>query len=85
MESARVHYGVAQTHHKLTFFNGIVEKTSDNGIKQLIEWKRERKLSNPAAKMPPSDNKTKTKNDPIKQADKEITWNNNNINVNKES
>lgn len=45
METARVHFGIAQTHHKLTLFNEKINENTDKGMKDLIEWKGRRKFS----------------------------------------
>ena len=44
MKSARVHYGIAQTHYKLTSFSGVISEDSDNGVRRLINWKDRRTL-----------------------------------------
>ena len=73
MESARVHYGIAQTHHKLSLFNGKIGMTSDNGIRQLIDWKGKRKLSKSAARSDDVNRETKIDSSHIKQTDSGIT------------
>jgi hypothetical protein len=44
MQSAQVHYGIAQAHHQLLTFTNVIGDSTDAGIKKMIEWKDQRLL-----------------------------------------
>lgn len=39
MQSARVHYGIAQAHCSMALFMGVYSNRSDVGIQKIVAWK----------------------------------------------